>query len=84
MMVASGKADFWIEPTASPWDLAPLQIIIEEAGGKMFGFDGARGIYGGNCVACAPVLRPACVNYWQDAEGLECRLPTQRLTEPRP
>lgn len=56
MMVASGKADFWIEPTASPWDLAPLQIIIEEAGGVMFGFDGDRGIYVGNCVACAPGL----------------------------
>jgi histidinol phosphatase-like enzyme (inositol monophosphatase family) len=56
MMVASGRADFWIEPTASPWDLAPLQIIIEEAGGRMFGFDGAHGIYTGNCVACAPGL----------------------------
>jgi histidinol-phosphatase len=56
MMVASGHADFWIEPTASPWDLAPLQIVIEEAGGRMFSFDGARGIYGGGCVACAPGL----------------------------
>jgi len=56
MLVASGQVDFWIEPKAAPWDLAPLQIIIEEAGGKMFSFTGQRNIYAGNCVACAPGL----------------------------
>ena len=56
MMIASGQADFWIEPNAAPWDLAPLKIIVEEAGGRMFGFNGARTIYAGNCVACAPAL----------------------------
>jgi histidinol-phosphatase len=56
MLVASGQADFWIEPNAAPWDLAPLKIIIEEAGGRMFGFNGASSIYTGNCVACAPGL----------------------------
>src|SRR4051794_29544303 len=33
MMVASGKAEFWLEPVAAAWDLAPLKVIIEEAGG---------------------------------------------------
>lgn len=56
MLVASGNADAWIEPKAAPWDLAALKIVIEEAGGRFFNFDGASTIYGGNCVACAPGL----------------------------
>jgi histidinol phosphatase-like enzyme (inositol monophosphatase family) len=56
MLIAAGHADVWIEPTAAPWDLAPLLVIIEEAGGVFFNLDGGRSIYGGNCVACAPGL----------------------------
>ena len=56
MLVASGQADFWIEPVAAAWDLAPLKIIVEEAGGHFLTFDGRRTIYGGNCVAFAPGL----------------------------
>jgi histidinol-phosphatase len=56
MMIASGRADAWIEPTAKPWDLAPLKVIIEEAGGRFFNFDGGSTIYGGNCIACVPAL----------------------------
>lgn len=56
MLVASGKAEAWIEPRAKPWDLAPAKIITEEAGGRFFNFDGGGSIYGGNCVTCAPGL----------------------------
>jgi len=56
MLVASGHADAWIEPKAAPWDLAALKIVIEEAGGRFFNFDGGSTIYSGNCVACAPGL----------------------------
>ena len=56
MMVSSGQADLWIEPTAQPWDLAPLKVIAEEAGGRFFNFDGGRSIYGGDCVMCTPGL----------------------------
>ena len=56
MMVASGQADLWIEPTAQPWDLAPLKVIAGEAGGRFFNFDGGSSIYGGNCVVCTPGL----------------------------
>ena len=54
VFLASGQADVWIEPTAAAWDLAPLKIIIEEAGGRFFNLDGGTSIYGGNCVGCAP------------------------------
>jgi histidinol-phosphatase len=56
MLVAQGKADVWIEPNAAPWDLAPLKILIEEAGGKMRSLKGEDTIYGGNAWACAPGL----------------------------
>lgn len=59
MLVASGRAEVWIEPHAQPWDLAPLRVILEEAGARFFNFDGGESIYGGNCAACVPALEPA-------------------------
>jgi fructose-1,6-bisphosphatase/inositol monophosphatase family enzyme len=56
MLVASGKADAWLEPSAKPWDLAPIKILTEEAGGRFFNFDGGNSIYRGNCVTCTPGL----------------------------
>jgi histidinol phosphatase-like enzyme (inositol monophosphatase family) len=56
MLVASGRAEAWIEPTAKAWDLAPIQVIIEEAGGRFLNFNGDRSIYGGNCVVCTPEI----------------------------
>ena len=54
MMVASGRADAWIEAQSQPWDLAPLKIIVEEAGCVTFDFKGVDTIYGGNYVICSP------------------------------
>jgi histidinol phosphatase-like enzyme (inositol monophosphatase family) len=56
MLVASGKADAWIEAQAKPWDLAPLKIIVEEAGAVTFDFAGKSTIYGGNFVITVPGL----------------------------
>ncbi len=56
MMVACGQAELWIEPSAAPWDFAPLKVILEEAGARYFNYDGGSSIYAGNCIACAPGL----------------------------
>ena len=56
MLVASGRAELWIEPHAAPWDLAPLKIVVEEAGGRFWNYDGGSTIYAGHCIACAPGL----------------------------
>ncbi|HVW83612.1 MAG TPA: inositol monophosphatase, partial [Bryobacteraceae bacterium] len=40
MLLATGRADAWIEAQAKPWDLAPLKIIAEEAGCVTFDFEG--------------------------------------------
>lgn len=56
ILLASGRADVWIEPNAQPWDLAALKILVEEAGGVFRSFSGANSIYDGNAWACAPGL----------------------------
>jgi histidinol-phosphatase len=56
IMVAAGEADVWIEPKVAAWDLAAVQVILEEAGAVFLDFSGARTIYGGNALACTPGL----------------------------
>jgi histidinol phosphatase-like enzyme (inositol monophosphatase family) len=56
MMVAVGQAEIWLEPTASPWDFAPLKVILEEAGARYLNVDGGSSIYAGNGIGCAPGL----------------------------
>ena len=56
MLVASGRAEAWIELEAASWDLAAIQVIAEEAGARFFNFDGGRSVHGGNCVICAPAF----------------------------
>jgi histidinol-phosphatase len=58
MLVAQGQADVWIEPSAKPWDFAPLKIIVEEAGGIFRSLDGEDTIYAGNGFGCTPALEP--------------------------
>ncbi len=56
MLVASGSAEVWIEPECASWDLAPMKVILEEAGARFFNFDGGSSIHAGNCVGCVPAL----------------------------
>ena len=58
MMLAAGQIDVWLEPKCEIWDLAPLQVIIEEAGGRFFALDGTRRCDRGNAIACTPLLEP--------------------------
>jgi histidinol phosphatase-like enzyme (inositol monophosphatase family) len=53
-LLAAGKVDVWFEPKVEVWDLAPLKLIIEEAGGHFFALDGSRRIDRGTAIACAP------------------------------
>ena len=65
MLVATGKADLWIEPNAKPWDFAPLKILVEEAGGRFAAFDGSNSIYQGNGYACTPALEKYIVDFFK-------------------
>ena len=55
-MVAAGQVDVWFEPKVEVWDLAPLRLIVEEAGGVFFALDGSRRIDRKSGIACAPGL----------------------------
>jgi histidinol-phosphatase len=48
MLVAEGAIDAALDWTSKPWDLAPLGIIVEEAGGRSTNLAGERTIYSGN------------------------------------
>jgi histidinol-phosphatase len=51
MLVAEGAIDAALDWTSKPWDLAPLGIIVEEAGGRSTNIQGERSIYTGDFVS---------------------------------
>ncbi|GAA5040976.1 histidinol-phosphatase [Thermocatellispora tengchongensis] len=50
MMVAEGSVDLSAEPELSPWDMAALTVIVEEAGGVWTDLAGVPGLEGGSLV----------------------------------
>jgi histidinol-phosphatase len=50
-MVLTGRAEAWIEAGVQIWDLAPLQILVEEAGGRFTDFAGNPTVRSGNAIA---------------------------------
>ena len=51
MLVAEGAIEAAVDWTSMPWDLAPLGLIVEEAGGKSTNLSGKRTIYDGRFVS---------------------------------
>jgi histidinol-phosphatase len=51
MLVAEGSVEAAVDLTSNPWDLAPLGIIVEEAGGRSTNIAGTRTIYTGDFVS---------------------------------
>jgi histidinol-phosphatase len=51
VLVAEGAADVAAEPEVSFWDLAAVQVIVEEAGGRFTDLSGAARPDGGSAVA---------------------------------
>jgi histidinol-phosphatase len=49
-MVLSGRAEAWVEAGVQVWDIAPLQILAEEAGGRFTDLAGKATATSGNCV----------------------------------
>ncbi|MFF0248385.1 histidinol-phosphatase [Streptosporangium sandarakinum] len=50
MMVAEGSVDVSAEPELSPWDIAALTVIVEEAGGTWTDLSGVPDLDGGSLV----------------------------------
>ncbi len=51
MMVAEGVCEIGLDPIVSLWDLAPLQVIVEEAGGRFTTFGGEARADGGSAIS---------------------------------
>ena len=51
MLVAEGAIEAALDWTSKPWDLAPLGIIVEEAGGRSTNAKGERTIYSGQLIS---------------------------------
>jgi histidinol-phosphatase len=51
MLVAEGATEAALDLHSKAWDLAPLALIVEEAGGRATDVDGQRSIYSGNMVS---------------------------------
>ncbi len=51
VLVAEGAGELAVDPIVAPWDIAPLQILIEEAGGRATSLDGTRSIYQGSLLS---------------------------------
>jgi len=56
MLVAEGAIDAALDWTSKPWDLAPLGIIVEEAGGCSTNVRGERSIYTGDFLSTNGLL----------------------------
>ncbi|HKV26324.1 MAG TPA: inositol monophosphatase family protein [Candidatus Acidoferrum sp.] len=51
MLVADGAIEAALDLTSKPWDLAPLGLIVEEAGGRATDATGMRSIYNGSLLS---------------------------------
>jgi histidinol-phosphatase len=51
MLVAEGRLEFTLETNVNVWDLAPVQLIVEEAGGRFSDFAGVARPDGGSGIS---------------------------------
>lgn len=70
-MVAEGAVDVAVEPEVNPWDLAPLQVIVEEAGGRFTDLAGAARFDGGSAVSSNGLLHEAVLDALRTAKTAE-------------
>lgn len=56
MLVATGRADGWLDPVMNPWDSGPFPVILAEAGGVFTDFRGRSDIRGGSAIAGSPAV----------------------------
>lgn len=61
MLVAEGACDVGLDPVASLWDLAALQVIVEEAGGRFSDMTGAPRPDGGSAISTNGLVHDAAL-----------------------
>jgi len=61
VLVAEGAGEIAVDPVVKPWDIAPLLVLVEEAGGRATSLTGAATIYGGSLLSTNGPLHPAAL-----------------------
>ena len=61
VLVAMGCGEFAVDFNLQPWDIAPLQIIVEEAGGRFTDSQGETSIYNHTIITSNSVLHDQIV-----------------------
>lgn len=61
-LLAEGAVDIAAEPEVKLWDLAPLDLLVREAGGTFTNLDGVPGPHGGSAVATNGLLHRAVLD----------------------
>jgi histidinol-phosphatase len=62
MLVAEGAMDIAVEPQVALWDMAPVQLIVEEAGGRFTSLRGEPRPDGGSAVSTNGLLHDAVLD----------------------
>jgi histidinol-phosphatase len=60
-LVAAGSGEIAFDPVVHPWDIAALQVIVEEAGGRATALSGERSIYAGSLVSTNGLVHDAAL-----------------------
>ncbi len=73
MLLAEGAVDIAAEPELEVYDMAALDVIVREAGGRFTSLDGSDGPWGGNALATNGHLHEAVLSFLgglpDDADG---------------
>ncbi|HEU5037826.1 MAG TPA: inositol monophosphatase family protein [Nocardioides sp.] len=63
MLLAEGAVDIAAEPELEVYDMAALDVIVREAGGRFTALDGTDGPFGGNALATNGHLHEAALSF---------------------
>jgi histidinol-phosphatase len=61
VLVARGSVDVMLEPELATWDVAAVQVLVEEAGGRMTAFEGGALEHGGSVLTTNGLLHDELV-----------------------
>jgi histidinol-phosphatase len=71
VLVARGSADACFEPELATWDWAAIEVVVEEAGGRMTQFDGSPLAHGGSVLTTNGVLHEEILARLRSAPPLD-------------
>jgi histidinol-phosphatase len=69
VLVAEGALEAALEPVCSLWDIAALQVIVEESGGKFTAFSGERRLDAGNALSSNGLFHEELVGLLSGSAG---------------